>query len=753
MRTRTGTPIGHRVGGVIALQAIGCALALTATAALWAAGTTTEGIAEVVVTATKQGATSIQDTPIAVQALTGAELASIGAVQISDYVALVPGLTYQDNGPGDKRYAIRGVSSTGAGTVGVYLDEVVITGENSQDGGGQQPDIMLFDMDRVEVLKGPQGTTFGSSSMTGTIRFITAKPSLTEFTGSMSAGALDTSGGGTGSQLNAMVNLPLVQDKFAIRLAGFYLDDPGYVSNQFEHNANETRVKAGRVEAKLAITDDVTLSGMSMVQQTAADAIGYYNTLTADGLPISQAPGYRPGQFFQDNQAREPVGNRMSMDNLNLDYRASYGTYTFTASQFQRDLNYTRDASYVLQAFFGLPAVTTGRSVIDYPKERTLHTYEARFASSWAGPVQLLFGLFDQTEDRNFRSHVLFADPQGYVPAGAGVFLNRTEFDKITEKAIFTELTWSITNQWKLTAGARGYDNGADESSDGIISFGGGAGSGPVALQSSKDTGVIGKVNLSYKPIEHVLAYAEVSQGFRSGGVNDQTAAEFAHVTIPAGFGSDSLVNYELGLKTSWLDDKVVANGAVYYIDWSKIQVQDEAVGGGGTFPYTGNAGAATIKGLELEIQAAPIAGLRLGAYANFNQAELSENSPIASDGMKGDLIPYVPKTTFTVTSDYDWALSVKDLKATVGAQYAYVSSRNSELVSSDPAFEVFPSYETTTLRTGVKAATWSAIFNVANVFNNTTTIADSSVSYPQTPRSPIPNRPRTYSLIFTTSF
>src|SRR5882724_4440674 len=165
MSSSTNSFVRILARGTDFLRLVGCVLAFSPLASAWAAEDNTAGLEEVVVTATKHGEERIQDTPIAVQAMSGQQLVAMGAIQVADYAALVPGFTYQDNGPGDKRYAIRGVSSTGSGTVGVYLDDVVITGENSQDGGGQQPDVMLFDMDRIEVLKGPQGTTFGSSSM------------------------------------------------------------------------------------------------------------------------------------------------------------------------------------------------------------------------------------------------------------------------------------------------------------------------------------------------------------------------------------------------------------------------------------------------------------------------------------------------------------------------------------------------------------------------------------------------------------
>jgi iron complex outermembrane receptor protein len=739
----------------IATRLFACAAACLLTPSVWAqatsvqaTGTQPTGLEEIVVTATKRQE-NIQDTPIAVQAFSGAQLSAINAIDVDDWAHLVPGLATQSNGAsGDKRYAIRGVNAAGAGTVGLYLDDVVITGENSQDGGGQAPDIMLFDMDRVEVLKGPQGTTFGSSSMTGTIRFITAKPNLSEFSGSVGAGYRETQGGGVGSQVDSMVNLPILTDRFAIRLAGFYLDNPGYISNQFEKDANETKIKAGRASAKFAFTDELTLSAMAMTQNTKADAPDYYNSENFNFQPIGQP------RFYQDIYAREPTGNNMNMYEIALEDKASYGTYTVTASRFDRSFEYTRDSSAVVNLYLDLPIDTTGRSVIDYPKNRDVASYEVRFASSWQSPIQVLVGGFFQNEQRHFESHVVTADANGYVDPTPTVLLDRTQDDTIREKTVFAEVSWAITDQWKLTLGGRRYDISDLQLSDAIVSFGGGPGGGPGPALEATNVGQIGKANLSYTPIEHVLLYAQVAQGFRPGGVNDQTAAAIAGVTIPAGFASDSLINYELGAKTSWLDNRLVGNGAVYYIDWSKIQIQEQATSGSSTFPYTGNAGRATVKGVELELEAIPLPGLQVGAYFNYNQAELAGDIPNPSQGLVGDPIPYVPKTTFTLTGNYEWPLGVREMSGTVGADYSYISARNSALQTDPASFvEVFPAYETTTIRAGVKTDRWLALVNLANVFNNTATIADTTVQQGLYPQANIPNRPRTLSITFRSKF
>jgi outer membrane receptor protein involved in Fe transport len=197
-----------------------------------------------------------------------------------------------------------------------------------------------------------------------------------------------------------------------------------------------------------------------------------------------------------------------------------------------------------------------------------------------------------------------------------------------------------------------------------------------------------------------------------------------------------------------------VANGALYFINWSKIQVSEQASNGSSTFPYTGNGGRATVKGIELEVETRPVMGLQLGAYYNYNQAELVADIQNPSLGLPGDPIPYVPRNTFTLNSSYEWPLGVRNLNATLGAEYAYISSRVGELQTSPPTFvESFPGYETTTLRAGVKKDRWSLLFNVANVFNDTASIGDATVQQGPYPEANVINRPRTFSVMFRTTF
>jgi outer membrane receptor protein involved in Fe transport len=251
-----------------------------------------EGIDEVVVTATKRGAAAIQDVPLAIQALSADALQAKGAIDFADFYRSISGLSVQDEGPGDKRYIIRGVNSSGAGTVGVYLDENIITGENAQNGGGQSPDIKLFDLERVEVLKGPQGTTFGSSSMSGTIRYITKKANVDDWSIDFQSALRSTDGASLGLQTDGALNAPIVPGVFALRVSGFYADLPGFISNRFHEGANSEKSKAGRLQGTLKITDDLTLSAMAMLQDVEQNSKNYFYRLDYAGNAISR-DGYQ----------------------------------------------------------------------------------------------------------------------------------------------------------------------------------------------------------------------------------------------------------------------------------------------------------------------------------------------------------------------------------------------------------------------------------------------------------------------------
>lgn len=705
-------------------------------------------LGNVKVTASKMSAAStVQDTPISVQALGQEDFDKKAATDFSDFYHQIDGLSVQDNGPGDKRYVIRGITSNGAGTVGVYLDDVVITGSNEQDGGGQQADVKLFDLDRVEVLKGPQGTTFGSGSLAGTIRYITAQPNTSRFEGKINTSVRATKGAGLGYQSDVAINLPIVKDIFAVRVAGFGTELPGWIDSKFDKGINGETSKAGRVSALWTPTDDLSITAMVMQQSTQQDGKSYYNVTGYDGSVISSGSHYN-----QADLTRNPWDENTHLYNFKLEYAQPYGTFTATASRFDRQTTYSRDASYVAGLYFGLDPYTTGLSQLRQPNTRAVNTYEARFASTFDGPVQFLAGLYQQNQNRLFRSVWPYADAAGNPEVGGPTLLERTLQTGLKEQAAFTEVSWAVNDQLDLTVGGRYYKFDLESQPRSITRAGGSAGTGYGLAGSSSDNGFIGRFNASYKFTPDVMGYLQIAQGFRPGGVNDQTAAELANVSIPGGYDADSLVNYELGFKTSWLDQRLIFNAAAYYIDWSDIQVTSQATSGTLSFPYTANGGGADVTGFEFQLQAQPTDGLTLGVSGSYNDAKLSKNNPAPSDGNKGDRLPYSPKWTTSANVDYAFSLaSLGDgLEGNIGADYSYTGARATDFNDSVNTYMPLDAYSLLGAHVSIGKGPWTIALSGSNLANDDTAINYDAVAYGATPWNVYINRPRTFVLSFS---
>ena len=729
----TGLSQEHVSGGRMKLTKFGVScFRVAAVATVWFGSTDTSGaqaIEEIVVTATKRGDVSLQQTPLSISAISGERLTETGTLDFNDYFRQVPGLSTSDQGPGDKRYIIRGINSGGAGTVGLYFDEVIVTGENLNTEGGRQTDIKLFDMERIEVLRGPQGTTFGSSSLSGTIRWIPSRPDLGEYLVDGGVGILATKdSSGIGWQGDGMVNLPIIEDRLAVRLSGMLIDKKGYIDNRFRNDANNDDTKAFRGMVAWEVSDAVRLSFLGMHQDSKTN--GRAGRMF-QGIDLPASPTLNGGPVpknFNTDMSDGRFDDKIDLFNVKLDYTRSWGTFTATSSLFQRDTEFDRDASAEIELITGgaFPADGAGQSFIIQPQDRELLTHEVRFASSWDGALQVLVGAFLQEEERKFRSAVITVDAEtGRITPSSIALLDRRVLTEVDEVAVFGELSWDIVDRLTLTGGFRWFDFELAEQADAVTGFPGvpGPGQGPQLASSTDD--VIFRVNVAYQLTDDVMTYLQFAQGFRAGGTNDQTAASLAGVTIPAGFNSDSLDNYELGFKSSWYDSRLFLNGSLYFIDWSDIQVRQQATAPGGlTFTYRGNGGAAEVKGVELELQAYPTESLQVGFGVNYSDAKLTEDLPIPADGQAGDDIEFVPDITLNLNSRYQWPIGARGWTGFVGGDWAYVDEQTNRLRPTSPQFREIDSYSILNLRIGLEGEDWTAILGVDNVFDEDGTVA-----------------------------
>lgn len=729
---------------------------------------------EIVVSAAKRGDQSAQDVPIAIQAIGGDALAQSGAVQFSDYAYRVPSLTFQDLGPGDKKYIIRGVNSTGAATVGAYYDEAVISADNRNDGGGRNADIRLYDIERIEVLKGPQGTLYGASSESGTIRIITNKPNTDGVSGYLSGSVSNTEEGDFNYAVNGAVNLPIIEDKLALRVVGWKIDDSGFVDQTrvpsgFLENVNNDQTSGGRATLRYTPTDFFTLTASATIQDTHSDGSSRYtpagtlsfeDQVTPPTLPSFPAvPG---GDLINTDLTRSPLDDEIEIYSLTGEYEFAGGVITATSNYFDRDMRFTFDSSPIL-FFFGVPIP----GITIQPQSREIWSNELRYASKFDGPFNFVAGGFYSHEASDFDVEVVrsnnLGEPRGPFtrlnsddalsnPDG-NTFFGRFDNNKLKQYAFFGEATFDFTPTISATGGIRYFHNSLNATQETTHPFGGFGPNPPgVLTNNSTDDKVTYKGNLTWKPNDDSLFYFTAAQGFRTGGLN-QADLPFAS-GIPRSYDSDSLWNYEAGTKLTLADGRVLLDAAAYHIDWSNIQVR--AVDSTGAFPFTTNAGSASVNGGEAVLTALLTEGVTLEIGGSYQIAKLTSDQPGPTPrppelGLDGDRLPNVPKFTGSVNLDIERPLT-PTLNYLVHADVNYHGASHTTLGRTRDQFDVaLDDYFLASLRLGVANDDWTAVAFVRNITDERAQV--DAISSSQDPLALITIRPRTYGIELTRRF
>ena len=747
----------------VALPQMACAQAASGTAA------SDNALDDIVVTANKRGAESLQRVPIAIQALTGETLAAKGANSFADFAGSVPSLQFNDLGPGDKKYIIRGVSSTGASTVGVYYDEAVITAANSNDGGGRNADIRLYDLERIEVLKGPQGTLYGASSMSGTIRFITAKPKMSEFEGNVTGEVSSTKKGGTNYNLHGTINLPIVYDVLAIRATGWLDDQSGYIDavripSGRINNINNDNNKGGRVIARLTPNTDITVTASVTVQHTKSDGSSRYTPpgTNSYGDQASGFPSVPGGDLINTDLTQSPLSDKLHIYSLTGEYKTGIGSFTATTNWYDRTFDYSFDSTPILFAN-GVPIP----GITHQPQYRRVWSNEVRYASDFDGPLNVVVGGFLQREKSNFTVEVIrsnaFGLPRGpFNPANSddalanpngNTFFGRTDDQELKQEAAFGELTFKPLEKLTAVVGARYFHSRQTAAQQTTHPFGGfapGSQTDLVLFNQSSDHKVTYKFNLSYQADRAVLVYATAAQGFRVGGVN---AANLPFTSnIPRGYTPDTLWNYEVGFKSELFDRRLRLNIAAYTIRWSDTQVR--AVDATGSFPFTTNAGKVRINGIEAEADGRLAPGLQLSVGGSYQTAKLRQDQPFIPGnpnlGLKGDTLPNVPKFQANASLSYDFPLA-GTFTETLRADFNYRAKTQTQFNGLSPFNVPLDSYTLLNLRATTHSDAWALALFVDNVFDKRAQI--DAISSTQDPLARLTVRPRTIGVSATRNF
>ena len=552
--------------------------------------------ADIVVTALKRD-TRLQETPIAISAVSAQTIANSGVQNIADLRSQVPSLNFVDGGPSNRRVVIRGIQATGEPTVGVYYDETPVTGTvgASNDAGGSTPELRLFDVERVEALRGPQGTLYGSGSMGGTLRIIYKKPSYelgADFDGSMSG----THHGGANEEMNGMINVPIVDQKVAFRVVGFYKRNSGYIDNTWlrVNNINAEESYGGRAMLRI-----------QPVEQWTIDAAAYYNKSTTD------TPTWllESGKYKTDSRTRQVVRDEVKLYSLTSNYDFGPVIATGVVSYMERNLVSQSDTSRYIQgtntlagyqarcftagapngctdqflnpitSFQQYQAFVAGQSTSSLYPQQDLNalTAELRLSSASKGPINWTVGGFYSRRRTNVANPQLNVNPlNGYVIPDQ-IDTIRFIYDQLKQVAAFGELSWDITSRLNVTGGVRyfKYTKNVVGHTD-VPSILVGAKLTPPTYLSSSEDGTVVKANASYKITPDIMFYAEAAQGFRPGGVNQVLGL----ATSLTPYRSDSLWNYEAGFKTAWFNHKLIVNLDAFRIDWTNMQVTQRTPNG-----------------------------------------------------------------------------------------------------------------------------------------------------------------------------
>lgn len=704
--------------------------------------------------------TDLMNTPLAISALSEDMIEQLGATDISGIFRTIPGLNVAGADTGTNRFVVRGISSqTGAGsaaqthaTVATYIDDTPIT---SATGPARQLAGSLFDIQRVEVLKGPQGTLFGEGSQGGTIRYIynEADPSALDFKVKAGFSTQDESDD-NGFRVDGMINLPL-SDNFAVRASAFSEERAGWIDktniSPIEEDINTLTSIGGRLSAKWDISDKFT-----------AKASVFHTDTETEGAVTAQTP------YVENQNGRIPGRPATSADeftlyNLRFDYRLAGATFTSITSYFERDTNAQVESlaplATILDQFVGLgvnlaaigagdpppipcnpgpqDALFSNLAACPYGDGLSLRALnndstsqaerfiqEFRLVSDGDGPWLWTLGAFYKTSEdyrEDFQPIAMNPGREALEPLFASQFMdpsNRhtTELDEIS---VFGEVTYAFNEQWEATVGAR-FANLEQEFTN--------------TSTGTDDSPISPKAVVSFRPTDDQLYYFSYANGFRPGNVNNGqefNVRQFTANGLPQQFidraaslityESDEVDSFELGAKLTFADGRAQLATAAYYMDWSDtiMQFVDPDIPSVNN-TFNENAGAAHSQGIELELTWMPVESLNFRLAADFNEAE-TDNDNLANGVPEGNRLIYAPEWSASLSVDY--VFDIGSLQGRVRADHQRIGDQ-----FADPENTLkIDEYDVTNLRftlTDPADSRWSA-----SLFANNVTGEDSLVS------------------------
>jgi outer membrane receptor protein involved in Fe transport len=679
-RSNTSTP-----GGVPAANPIRTAAVETTESRASRSQGTPAGAEEIIVTATKRSE-KLREVPMSIAVIGNQEIDRRGLIGMQDYLRSIPGVNQIDQGSISNSIIMRGISTQPASenfysgpTVATYFDETPITGAGGIGQGGI--DVRPVDIERIEVLRGPQGTTFGDASLGGALRLIPVKPTLDRYEAKAAVSYSSTAGlGGDNTMVQGVVNVPIVTDKLAIRAVGYRYDESGYYRNVAGTNPTvlaaaqrfgltdfvrgftqddigRMRTVGGRLAALWQPTEKLTVAINLLTQKIEQDGrpstdFGTYDQVRTPIAPRGRLRG-APG---------EVTDNNIDLASAVFTYDLGWASLTSSLSWIDADSGSTSALPIGFLSFAGLSTTTVASHFRSF-------TTETRLATQFDGPVQILGGVFYQNVKNGYANTFWYPGTQATNPFQTDPAGLSTITRNLDQRAVFGEISYKLTDSVTATIGGRYFDyekNERDFQEGGLYGISAGAGV-PVQFDDGEGHSNF-KASLSFKPTDDTTLYASWAQGFRLGrptvgvapglcdrnndGVIDGSGVSLASTRR---INSDSLDNYEVGAKLLLLDRRLSVDAAAYHITWDGLPIGVRV--GSCNASYTANAGAAVSDGLEFQTGYLILDSLKVNFGAGYTSARLSKDAP-ALNALKSAQLPGTPKFNANLGLQYDFDIS-----------------------------------------------------------------------------------------------
>lgn len=724
------------------------AVLLAATPKAWAEG---EALEEIVVTAQYRDQ-SIQSVPMTIQVFDGEQLDLAGAKGFEDYVLKVPSLSLRDQGSGSKRLSIRGVSNVAGSdvavastvsTVGLYINDVPIQGTSIL------PDIGLYDLNRIEVLKGPQGTLYGEGAMGGAVRMILNRPDLTQASLKADLSVSDTKDGGSNTTVRGAGSVPIVDGRLAMNVVGSYSDSSGFIDNVATgvDDFNSATSSAIRTSVFASVTDTLSAEFLYMRSDQELDGFPYMDTQLPD-LQVS---------------ILEPLTGDLAADvsALTINWELEFAKLTSVSSHFTFD----RDSRLMFRLVGGFfrPFGPVTQEPLSIAAQLNSFSQELRLVSSGDERIDWVVGLYYRNKEQETLARWFIAETDlaavnaGLDEAGRpllparGLALERPFKDEYEQYAAYGEINFELTTRLDATLGFRWYDEETTAASAATFYSYLAPASTPWTSNSVSDSSVVPKLGLSYEVSSDVMLFATVAQGFRSATVNPQAQlVGLGEVLVE----SDTLTNYEIGIKSALLDGRATLNGTAFYSDWKDIQsglvgfseLLNRMAG------FVGNGPDGEIRGVEAEFQLQATDWLTMAVAAGYNDSEVTK---AAYDISAGQPLPNAPELTASASVDVRWPMLGMST-GTLHFDVQYQDEQNTRFMTPVlPDGVPLDSYAVGNLRAGIDLGTWGIDLFANNLWGERAQLGagQGTVTNFDYPTLRTINRPRTIGIMLRAAF